>query len=422
MSFSFSTALTGLNANSNALNVVGNNIANANTIGFRSSQITFMDIFANRFGSRMNGAGNSLGIGNGVRTAAVHTNFAQGSLSESTSPLHAAISGNGFFVVENQDGRRGYTRAGDFSLNNEGVIVSPTGAEVQGYRAVDGQVPVGTPLSNLKLPIGEIYPPKMTTEATIKFNLDSRLAEDATFSVPVQVFDSLGGPHTLLMTFTKKDDGSFDMEATLDGNPCEVDADGGGPSTNPVNFTFDSDGQLLTPEESLEIIPDQDELGLAELPSINITLYEIGPDGEPATSFVTAYSKTSAVTSTTQDGYAPGDLDNVAIDNDGNIFGLYSNGQSRIIGQLALAVFDSNEGLGRLGNNMFAETPASGQPTIGSANNGTRGAISGGYLEQSNVNITNEFVELIEAQRGFQANSRVISTANQTFQDLLQMV
>jgi flagellar hook protein FlgE len=422
MSFSFSTALSGLNANSNALNVVGNNIANANTIGFRSSQITFMDIFANRFGSRMNGAGNSLGIGNGVRTGAIHTNFGQGSLNESSSPLHAGISGNGFFVVQNQDGRRGYTRAGDFSLNKDGVIVSPTGGEVQGYRAVDGQVPVGTPLSNLRLPIGEIFPPKMTTEATIKFNLDSRMKEDATFSVPVEVYDSLGGPHKLLMTFTKQADGSFNMEATLDGNPCEVDADGSGPSTNPVNFTFDSDGQLLTPEESLQIIPDQAELGLAELPSIDINLYEFDAAGDPISSYVTAYSKTSAATSTVQDGYAPGDLDNVAIDNDGNIFGLYSNGQSRVIGQLALAVFDSNEGLGRLGSNMFHETPASGQPTIGTANNGTRGSINGGYLEQSNVNITNEFVELIEAQRGFQANSRVISTANQTFQDLLQMV
>lgn len=422
MSFSFSTALSGLNANANALNVVGNNIANANTIGFRSSQITFADIYANRFGSRMNGAGNSLGIGNGVRTAAIHTNFSQGSLSESSSPLHAAVSGNGFFVVQNADGRRGYTRAGDFSINNDGVLVSPSGAEVQGYRAIGGEVPVGGALSNLRLPIGEIYPPKMTTEATIKFNLDSRMREDATFSVPVEIYDSLGGPHQLLMTFTKQADGSFNMEATVDGNPAEVDADGAGPSAGPINFTFDSDGQLLTPAESLQIIPDAAELGLAELPSVDINLYELDEAGDPVSSFVTAYSKASAVASTFQDGFAPGDLDNVAIDNDGNIFGLYSNGQARIVGQLALAVFDSNEGLGRLGDNMFGETPASGPPTIGKANSGGRGSIAGGYLEQSNVNITNEFVELIEAQRGFQANSRVISTANQTFQDLLQMV
>lgn len=422
MSFSFNTALSGLNANSNALNVVGNNIANANTIGFRSSQITFMDVFANRFGSRLNGAGNSLGIGNGVRTGAVHTNFGQGALSESSSPLHAAIGGNGFFVVQNSDGTRGFTRAGDFSLNRDGVIVSPTGGQVQGFRAVGGQVPPGSPLSNLQLPIGEVYPPKTTTEATIKFNLDSSLAEDASYSISVQVFDSLGGPHALLMKFTKMADGSFDMVATLGGNPAEINADGAGPSAGPVNFTFDSNGQLLTPAESLEIIPDAAELGLAELPSIAINLYELDDAGDPIRSFATSYSANSSQTSTSQDGFPPGDLNNVAIDNDGNIFGLYSNGQAQIIGQLALAVFDSNEGLGRSGSNMFSETPASGQPSIGAANTGNRGAISGGYLEQSNVNITNEFVELIEAQRGFQANSRVISTANQTFQDLLQMV
>ncbi|HQZ95559.1 MAG TPA: flagellar hook protein FlgE [Pyrinomonadaceae bacterium] len=422
MSFSFNTALSGLNANSNALNVVGNNIANANTIGFRSGQITFMDVFASRSGARLNGAGNSLGIGNGVRTGAIHTDFSQGALNESTSPLHAAISGNGFFVVQNSDGTRGYTRAGDFSLNNQGVMVSTTGGQVQGYQAVGGVVAPGSSLSNLKFPLGQIFPPKMTTEATFKFNLDSRLATDKTYSVTSNIYDSLGGEHKMEMTFTKQADGSFLMEATVDGNPAEVDADGAGPSVTPISFTFDSDGQLLTPAETLQIIPDQTELGLAELPSIDINLYELDSAGDPIRSFATAYAANSSSDSTYQDGYKPGNLSGAAIDEDGNIFGVYSNGQSQIIGQLALAVFDSNDGLGHVGGNMFAETTASGQPTIGAANTGTRGAIAGGYLEQSNVNITNEFVELIEAQRGFQANSRVITTANQTFQDLLQMV
>lgn len=422
MSFSFNTALSGLNANSNALNVVGNNIANANTIGFRSGQITFMDVFAARFGSRLNGAGNSLGIGNGVRTGAIHTDFSQGSLNESSSPLHSAISGNGFFIVQNSDGSRGFTRAGDFSVNNQGILVSPTGGQVQGYQAVDGAVAPGTPLSALQLPIGQIFPPKVSTDATLKFNLDSRMLEDATFNVPIEIYDSLGGPHQMVMTFTKQADGSFLMEATVDGNPAEVDADGAGPSATPVSFTFDADGQLLTPAESLAIIPDPAELGLATLESVNVNLFELDANGDPLSSFVTAYSSRSAVASTVQDGYRPGDLNSVAVDEDGNIFGIYSNGQAQIVGQYAIAVFDSNEGLGHVGGNMFAETTASGQPSIGAANSGPRGSIAGGYLEQSNVNITNEFVKLIEAQRGFQANSRVITTANQTFQDLLQMV
>lgn len=422
MSFSFNTALSGLKANSAALNVVGNNIANSNTIGFRSSDITFQDIFATRFGSRMNGAGNSLGIGNGVQTAAVHTNFSQGAINESSSPLHAAIQGNGFFVVKGQDGRQGYTRAGDFTVNSEGMLVSPSGAEVQGFTAVEGVIPPGAGISSLRLPIGEAFPPKMTTNATIKFNLDSRMKEDEAYTVSVPVYDSLGTKRNLEMKFTKQDDDSYLMTATLDGVDAEVDADGAGGTTDGVTFMFDENGQLVTPEESLQIIPDQEELGLAELPTIDINLFEFGADGEPTSSFATSYAKASGAASTQQDGYAAGDLDNVAVDADGKIFGLYSNGQSRLLGQYALAVFDSNAGLAHMGGNMFNETVASGAPSIGTANSGTRGQISGGYLEQSNVNITDEFVELIEAQRGFQANSRVISTANQTFQDLLQMV
>jgi flagellar hook protein FlgE len=422
MSFSFNTALSGLKANSAALNVIGNNIANSNTIGFRSSAITFQDIFATRFGSRMNGAGNSLGIGNGVQTAAVHTNFSQGSINESSSPLHAAIQGNGFFVVQGQDGRQGYTRAGDFTVNSEGMLVSPTGAEVQGFTAIDGAIPPGAGLSSLKLPIGEIYPPKMTTNATIKFNLDSRMVEDASYTINVPVYDSLGTKRNLAMKFTKQEDDSYLMTATLDGVEAEVDADGAGPTTDGVTFLFDENGKLVTPEESLQIIPDQEALGLAVLPKIDINLYELDEEGEPTASYVTSFAKASGASSTQQDGYGAGDLDNVAVDADGKIFGLYSNGQSRLLGQYALAVFDSNAGLAHMGANMFTETVASGAPSIGTANSGTRGQISGGYLEQSNVNITDEFVELIEAQRGFQANSRVISTANQTFQDLLQMV
>lgn len=422
MSFSFNAALSGLNASSNALNVVGNNIANANTIGFRSGSITFMDVFASQSGVRLNGAGNPISIGGGVRTGAVHTDFSQGNLTESSSPLHAAITGNGFFVVRNADGTSGYTRAGDFTVNNQGFLVSNSGGRVQGYQAVNGAIPVGAPLGALRLPIGQILPPKMTTEATLRFNLDSRMATDAVFHVPLQVFDSLGASHQVDMEFTRQADGSYLMSATVDGNPAETDVDGGGPSAAPVAFTFDSDGNLTAPATSLSIVPDPAELGNATLPSIAINLFETNPDGSTGASFITNYAKASAVATTVQDGYSAGDLTGAAVDADGNIFGIYSNGQSRIIGQYAVASFNSNEGLGRLGGNMFAETTASGQPTIGTANSGGRGGIAGGYLETSNVNITNEFVELIQAQRGFQANSRVITTLNQTFQDLLQIV
>ncbi len=422
MSFSFNAALSGLNASSNALNVVGNNIANASTIGFRSGQITFSDVFANRYGARLNGAGNTLQIGGGVETGAIHTNLAEGNLVESTSPLHAAIQGNGFFVVKNSDGSSGYTRAGDFTLDNKGFLRSSNGGQVQGFQALDGAIPAGASLESLHIPIGQTLPPKATTEGKLRMNLDSGAAKDSIFHASMEVYDSLGAQHHLDMAFKKKADGSFDMVATVDGNDAKMGVDGGAAAAGPINFTFDSDGKLTAPAKSLSIVPDQTKLGTATLPKIDIKLYELNPDGTPGAANITSFAKASAVATTEQDGYSAGDLNGAAVDKDGNIYGIFSNGQSRIVGQYALASFNSAEGLGRLGGNMLAETTASGQPTIGTANTGGRGGIVGGYLEQSNVNITNEFIDLIQAQRGFQANSKVITSVNQTFQDLLQIV
>ncbi|MFM9904718.1 MAG: flagellar hook protein FlgE [Pyrinomonadaceae bacterium] len=421
MTFSFNAALSGLNANSNALNVVGNNIANANTIGFRSSSITFMDVFANRYGARLNGAGNSLQIGNGVQTGAIHSNFEQGNLNESGSPLHAAIQGNGFFVVRNADGTSGYTRAGDFTVNNQGFLVSSSGGQIQGYAAQNGAIPTGASISSLQIPIGQTLAPQATTTGSFRMNLNSSAITGDAFHSTMQIYDSLGTARTLDMTFTRQADGSFQMSGTLDGNPVQTSVNGGAASGTPVSFTFDSSGALTSPT-SLSVIPDQSQLGNAVLPSVNVELRETNPDGTPGAFYMTSYASPSAVAATTQNGYAAGELNGAAIDPNGNIYGIFSNGQSRIVGQYALATFNSTEGLGRMGGNMFAETIGSGQATIGSPGTGGRGQIAGGYLEQSNVNITNEFVDLIEAQRGFQANSRVITSLNQTFQDLLQIL
>ncbi len=421
MPFSFNTSLSGLNASSNALSVVGNNIANANTIGFRSGSVTFMDVFANSLGTRLNGAGNSLQIGNGVQTGAIHTSFEQGNLNESSSPLHAAIHGNGFFAVRNADGTQQYTRAGDFTVNNQGYIVTNGGAQVQGYMAQNGIIPQGASLSALQLPIGQTLPPNMSTEGTFRMNLDSSSATGAEFHAPMKVYDSLGKERTLDVKFTRQADGSFAATGTLDGIAVQMSADNNAASANPVNFTFDANGNLTTPT-SLSIVPDQTQLDGAVLPSIKINLRGTNADGSPGAFNITSYAQKSAVASTTQDGYAAAQLNGAAVDGDGNIYGIFTNGQSRVIGQYAVATFDSNDGLSHSGGNMFSETLASGQPTVGAPGTGGRGSIAGGYLEQSNVNITHEFVELIGAQRQFQANSRVISTVNQTFQDILQIL
>ncbi len=421
MPFSFSPSLSGLNAQTNALGVIGNNISNAGTVGFRSNSVTFSDIFASAGGARLNGAGGSLQVGHGVRTAAIHTDFTQGNLNEAGSPLQSAIQGNGFFVVRDNNGSLGYTRAGDFSVNNQGYLVTPTGGQVQGYGAVNGVIPTGAALTSLRLPIGQTLPPNITTNASLRMNLNSAATTGANFNATVHVFDSLGGDHTMNLSFTRQANGSYQMTANLDNNPAQTSVNGGAATSNPVTFTFDSNGNPTAPT-SLSIIPDQTQLNGASLPAIRLNLRDTNPDGTPGAALITSFARDSAVSSTIQDGYQAGELNSASIDPNGNIVGTYSNGQTRLIGQYALANFNAPEGLSHSGDNLFAETPTSGQATIGTPNTGGRGSIAGGYLEQSNVNLTNEFVDLIEAQRGFQANSKVITTVNQTFQELLQII
>ncbi len=421
MTFSFNAALSGLNANSNALSVVGNNIANANTIGFRSSTITFADVFANSYGARLNGAGLALQIGDGVQTASIQTNLSQGTLNEASSQLHAAVQGNGFFVVRNSEGALNYTRAGDFTIDNQGYLITPGGLQVQGYSAVNGVVTPGSSLTSLRIPIGQTLPPNTTTNATLRINLNSDAVTGSTFHATMEVFDSRGTSRTMDMTYTRLADGSFDMTATIDGTPAQLSANGGPAAGTPVNFVFDSLGNLTSPT-SLAVVPDQTQLGGATLPNIDINLRETNPDGTPGAFNIVSYARVSNFSATTQDGFPAGELSGASIDPNGVILAIFSNGQSRPIGQYGLATFNSSEGLSRLGGNLFAETLASNQATIGAPGSGGRGLIAGGYLEQSNVNITNEFVKLIEAQRGFQANSRVINSLNETFQSLLQVI
>lgn len=421
MGFSFNASLSGLNANSNALGVVGNNIANANTAGFRSSSITFSDVFANSFGARLNGAGLSLQIGDGVQTSSIQTNLAQGTLNESSNPLHTAIQGNGFFVVKGTDETLSYTRAGDFVLNNEGYLITPRGDQVQGYAAVNGTITPGSALTSLRIPIGQTLPPNTTTNASMKVNLNTNAALGADFHATIQVYDSRGTTRTLDVQFTRLADGSFDATATLDGAAAQLSSNGGAPGVAPVNFSFDSGGNLLSPTQ-FSIQPDQTQLGGAVLPSIEINLREPNPDGTPGPFNIVSYARPSSNSANNQDGFPPGELSGSSIDPTGTILAIFTNGQTRPIGQYALATFNSSEGLSRRGDNLFAETLASNQATVGAPGSGGRGLISGGYLEQSNVNITNEFVKLIEAQRGFQANSKVINNINETFQALLQVI
>ena len=418
MPFSFSTALSGLRASSSALGVTGNNIANANTTAFKSSTITFEDIFTDSVGARLNGSGGSMQIGSGVATAAIPTNFSQGSLADNGSATSAAIQGSGFFVVKNAAGAQVYTRAGDFAINKEGFLVTPSGSQVQGYAAVGSSIPAGSAIQAIKIPIGEITEPVTTSQVSVKMNLDSTDDPGAVFHAPVQVYDSKGVSHTLDMTFTKQADGSFAIAGSLDGTAATIDTGAAAQA-----LVFDSNGVLTSPA-TLTIIPDQTQLDGATLPSIDVNLFQQNADGTQGPANITNFASPSAVAAINQDGFAAGALTGLSMspDHDGVIFAVFNNGQIRPIAQLAVATFNAQDGLSHIGGNSFGETPASGQPSIGVPGSGGRGAVIGGVLEQSNVDIASEFTDLIVAQRSFQANSRVITTISQTLQDLIQNV
>jgi flagellar hook protein FlgE len=421
MAFSFNTALSGLNANSNALGVAGNNIANSQTVGFRSNSVSFADIFADSNGVRLNGAGSSMQIGGGVRVAAIHTNLSQGNLVESGSATSAAIQGNGFFIVRNSNGEQLYTRAGDFTLDRDGHLVTPNGESVQGYAAVGGVIPPGATLGTLQVPIGQTISPTITSEAEFRMNLDLTSSVGAQFHATVQVYDSRGTSRTLDLTYTKVGAGSYQMVASVDGAAGQTSVNGAPPTATPVTFTFDSNGQLTAPT-SLNVIPDQTQLGGASLPSISIALNQTNPDGSAGPGNITNYASASSISAVDQNGSAAGSFSGLVVDGAGEVFAVFSNRQSRLIGQYALADFSAQEGLVRTGNNLYSATPTSGEAVIGTPGSGGRGSIASGSLEQSNVDIAGEFVNLIQAQRGFQANSRVINTLNEALQQLFQIV
>jgi flagellar hook protein FlgE len=423
MPFSFSTALSGLRVSSDFLSSTGNNIANANTVAFKSSSVRFADVYVGSPGIRLNGAGASLQVGSGVRISATPTNYSQGAISETGIATNAAIEGNGFFVVADELGKLAYSRAGDFTIDRNGYVVLPAGQRAQGYAAVNGVIQPGSELSDIQVPLGQLIEPVTTTKATLRMNLNSEDPAGAVFHAPVQVYDSRGSAHALDLIFTRQADGSWQMVAELDGNAAQTSVDGGTAAATPVSFTFDTDGKMSGPG-TLSIVPDQTQLNGASLPAIEIVLRQpVTTTGVPGEPNLTSYASASGVSFTDQDGYTAGDLSGftVAGDRTGVVYAVFSNGQRRPLAQLAMATFNDQAGLRRAGNNLYGETLSSGQPSIGVGGSGGRGVIVSSALEQSNVDLASEFTDLIVAQRSFQANSRVISTISQTLQDLLQI-
>ncbi len=421
------SGVSGLRAEGEALGVVGDNIANVNTVGFKAQRAVFQDVLGH---SILAGTSSAL-PGSGVRMGDVQQLFTQGNLTNTGVSTDVALNGDGFLVVGGTvDGITGnfYTRAGQLTIDNGGVLVNQQGLSVQGYLAnADGTLQAS--ISDLRVPTASLSP-FATTEIEVTANLDPRaeiltfdiLQPDTTsnFSTSITVFDSLGTARTLDVYFNNAGGNLYNYTVVADG----AELAGGTPGTDTIvgtgSLQFTTDGALdtaTTPPPSLNFAG-----GATANQEIDLNFGDdITTDGATGLGGTTQFASESAVSSQAQDGFASGEFSGLAIDGTGLVQGLYTNGQKIAIGRLAVAKFRSNDGLGRAGQNLWIETRESGTAALGAAGAGGRASVSSGALESSNVDLGEEFVGLIQHQRSFSANSKTITTADEMLQELINI-
>ncbi|AOI58745.1 flagellar hook protein FlgE [Burkholderia diffusa] len=411
----YQQGLSGLAGASNALDVIGNNIANANTVGFKSSTAQFSDMYANSVATSVNTQ-----IGIGTTLASVQQQFGQGTINTTNSSLDVAINGNGFFQMSN-NGVTTYSRDGTFQRDKNGFIVDSQGRNLMGYAASAGGVVNTAQTVPLQAPTTNIAP-TATTKITGQFNLNSQdtvptktpfSATDTTtynYSTSIQVYDSLGGSQAVNMYFVKSAAGTWEAYAGVQG----------GTTTDLGTVTFNSSGAIqstttgtpATPTASLGqfqfTVPNTDGSATPQQLTLDLT-------------GTTQYGGKDGVNNLAQDGYASGTLTTFSIGADGKLTGNYSNGQTAVLGQIVLANFNNPNGLVNLGGNQYAESSASGVPQISSPGSTNHGSLQGSALENSNVDLTSQLVNLITAQRNYQANAQTIKTQQTVDQTLINL-
>ncbi|MBN9500760.1 MAG: hypothetical protein BGO01_14475 [Armatimonadetes bacterium 55-13] len=404
-----------IKAQQTRMNVIGNNLANVNTTAYKGSRVTFQDMIAQTIRgagrpTAQTGGTNAIQFGLGVLVAGTDVNNEQGSLSATNRPTDFAIQGNGFFLVSNGD-RVAYTRDGSFDLDANGDVVHrATGERMMGWTAdpatgvIDTNQPVGT-ASALTIPIGARTAVQQTTDISWAGNLDSRVFSEPgtqTTQAIVRVYDSLGAQHDLTLTISES--------ATANEWNWSVAGANGDTVTGSGTLVFDpTTGQMTSGSPGAISVTPPAATGVPAFP-VNLDF-----------SSISQLAAEMQVNASSQNGFAPGSLSSFSVGTDGVITGLYTNGLTRPLGQIALAIFPNSNGLERMGNNLWRNTDNSGVPVVGTARSGGRGSINSGFLEQSNIDIGNEFTELIVTQRGFQANTKVVTTVDEMLQDLINM-
>ncbi|MDD5388222.1 MAG: flagellar hook protein FlgE [Gallionellaceae bacterium] len=416
----FQQGLSGLNGSARSLDVIGNNIANTSTIGFKASRTDFADVYAN---SLYGAAGGQAGIGSKV--AAVSQQFSQGNLSQTTNPLDVAINGNGFFRMS-QGTTISYSRNGQFHLDRDGYMVNSTGQRLTGTSAAGAQ-------GDLQVSFASAAPNPTSTLA-LGFNLDSRKASHTVSAPPVAgdfspatatsfdhstavtLYDERGNAQTLNLYFQKTSGTVWDVYGSLVNAAGSQVNLAGGATINGVtgylgNITYGTDGTFAsTTIASIPVAAAALGTGAAAL--------AVTPDFSTST----LYGSSFGVTSLSQNGYAQGNLANVTVSEDGYVQGRYTNGVTQNLGQITLVSFNNTQGLAPIGNNQWLETYESGQPTSAQApGSGTLGLLQAGTVEEANVDLTAELVNMIVAQRMYQANAQTIKTQDSILQTLVNL-
>jgi len=407
----FSIALSGLQADSVALNTIGNNLANLNTTAFKGQTTSFEDLFYQQIGQ--SGSGDAIQVGAGTRVSGTSTDFTEGTILPDSNANSAdmALDGNGFFLVE-QNGVQSLTRAGNFELSSNGDLITQNGQQVMGYAAVNGVVNQNSSLTPITIPVGVNQGAQATQNFSVTANLNSGATVGTAFSSPLQIFDSLGQSHQATVNYTKTATNTWSYSVTLPAGDAT-----GIPTNNTGTLTFDSSGNLTSPSGSVSNITFPGLTDGASDLTFNWNLND--PSGNPT---ITQLASASTNTGNIQDGFTSGTYQKFTVDPSGVITAQFSNGRNSTIGQIAVATVANTAGLTASGSNNFTTTAASGQATVGVAGAGGRGTLDDGALEQSNVNISTEFSNLIVAQRAFEANSKTVTTFDTVSQDVLSMI
>ena len=415
------SAISGLRAHQTWMDVIGNNIANVNTTGFKVGRVRFTDILSQLVRgasgpTETRGGINPLQIGLGAVVGAVDTIHTQGALQLTGKPSDLAIQGDGFFVVS--DGSQTlYTRDGAFDIGSDLRLVNPSnGFYVLGWQAdANGNVDTAGPVGPITIPIGQQLDAVPTTQITVQGNLNANqdpAAATPHFVTKVSITDSLGKRHEFYILFNKARPNTWNYTLQEDDprtSPTEDDPDFALGGTISGRLVFDADGNLDLAASSIGAVVLNSTAGGAS--SITVT-----PDFSRLTQLAAPYSANAAA-----NGAPAGSLTTFTVSQSGQVLGIYSNGVTKVIGQIALALFTNPGGLMKVGGNAYLPTLNSGEPIVGPADSGGRGKIASGYLEMSNVDLAQEFTSMIMAQRGFQANSRVITTSDEVLQELVNL-